>query len=118
MELEAEAVVCRSDLSMQGVGQPRLDGHVEVCFEVLEFVCSRAELAPTEDSMETDTGAAYEREAPCKEEGDTNLAGDQVTSPGQVSLCQWQGFFEEDYNTESSLTCDMIAAYGTNASDG
>ncbi|KAI5062931.1 hypothetical protein GOP47_0021478 [Adiantum capillus-veneris] len=29
-ELEAEAVVCRSDLSMQGVGQPRLDGHVEV----------------------------------------------------------------------------------------
>ncbi|KAI5077974.1 hypothetical protein GOP47_0007798 [Adiantum capillus-veneris] len=28
--------------------------------------------------MEAETGAAYEREAPCNEEGDTNLAGNEV----------------------------------------
>ncbi|KAI5071805.1 hypothetical protein GOP47_0014056 [Adiantum capillus-veneris] len=77
-ELEEETEVCRSDLSMQGVGQPCLGEHVEAYFEVSEFVCGRGELAPEDDSMETDTGAAYESEAPCKEEGATNLVGDEV----------------------------------------
>ncbi|KAI5081397.1 hypothetical protein GOP47_0004580 [Adiantum capillus-veneris] len=77
-ELGTEVVVGQVDLSMQGVGQPCLDGHVEVHFEVLEFVCVRGELAPADDSMETDTGAAYKSEAPCNEEGDANLAGDEV----------------------------------------
>ncbi|KAI5066683.1 hypothetical protein GOP47_0019307 [Adiantum capillus-veneris] len=63
---------------MQGVGQPCLQGHVEVHGEVSEFVCSRGELAPADDSMEADTDAAYESEAPCKEEGFANLAGDKV----------------------------------------
>ncbi|KAI5067611.1 hypothetical protein GOP47_0018139 [Adiantum capillus-veneris] len=177
-ELEVEAEVCRSDLSMQGVEQPCLGKHVEVFFEVPEFVGGRGELAPADDSMESDVGATYEHEAPCNEEGATNLAGDevlekqvislaghvleyekgalvpftegldtglqrdqvclamhQVEANGrvlllhamlwihvllevalQVSLCQWQGFFEEDYTTESSLTDGMRAVYGTSAS--
>ncbi|KAI5071947.1 hypothetical protein GOP47_0014198 [Adiantum capillus-veneris] len=77
-ELGTEAVVDQVDLSMQGVGQPCLDGHVELYFEVSEFVCSRGEIAPADNSMETDTGAAYKGEVPCREEGDTNLAGDEV----------------------------------------
>ncbi|KAI5066720.1 hypothetical protein GOP47_0019344 [Adiantum capillus-veneris] len=77
-EIEAQAEVCRSNLSMQGVGQPCLGEHVEVCFEVPEFVCGRGELTPADDSMETDTDAAYKGEAPCREEGDTNLADDEV----------------------------------------
>ncbi|KAI5080237.1 hypothetical protein GOP47_0005716 [Adiantum capillus-veneris] len=77
-ELGTEAVVDQVDLSMQGVGQHCLDGHVEVYFEVSEFVCSRGELAPADDSMETHTSAAYKGEVPCKEEGTTNLAGDEV----------------------------------------
>ncbi|KAI5075833.1 hypothetical protein GOP47_0009909 [Adiantum capillus-veneris] len=48
-ELEVETEVCRSDLSMQGVGQPCLGEHVEGHFEVSEFVCSRGELASTDD---------------------------------------------------------------------
>ncbi|KAI5060766.1 hypothetical protein GOP47_0025186 [Adiantum capillus-veneris] len=63
---------------MQGVGQPCLGEHVEGYFEVSELVCSRGELAPADDSMEADTDAVYESEAPCKEEGAANLAGDEV----------------------------------------
>ncbi|KAI5069845.1 hypothetical protein GOP47_0016146 [Adiantum capillus-veneris] len=63
---------------MQGVGQLCLGGHVEGYFEVLEFVCSRGERAPENDSMETNTGAAYKGEVPCNEEGSANLAGDEV----------------------------------------
>ncbi|KAI5056037.1 hypothetical protein GOP47_0029558 [Adiantum capillus-veneris] len=77
-ELGTEAVVGQVDLSMQGVGQPCLDGHVEGYFEVSEFVCSRGELAPVDDSMETDTSTAYESSAPCNKEGATNLAEDEV----------------------------------------
>ncbi|MCO5607420.1 hypothetical protein L7F22_061616, partial [Adiantum nelumboides] len=62
---------------MQGVGQPCLGEHVEVHGEVSEFVCSHGELTLADDSMETDTGAAYEREDPCNKEG-ANLAGDEV----------------------------------------
>ncbi|KAI5074964.1 hypothetical protein GOP47_0010925 [Adiantum capillus-veneris] len=177
-ELEAEIEVCRSDLYMQGVGQPCLCEHVEVCFEVSEFVDGRGELAPASDSMEADIGAAYEREAPWYEEGISNLAGDevlvehvvvlaghvleyekgalvpftkgwdiglqwdqvclamqQVEAIGrvlllhgmlliamllqvtlQVFLCQWQGFFAEEYTMEDSLTGGRMDAYGTNAS--
>ncbi|KAI5057846.1 hypothetical protein GOP47_0027861 [Adiantum capillus-veneris] len=179
-EIEAEVEVCSVHLSMQGVGQPCLGEHVEVHGEVSRFVCVCGELAPADDSMEADTGATYEREAPCNEEGVANLAGDevfdeqvealaghvleyeelalepftegwvtgmqgryvclameQVEANGrvllfyvilwihvlwefdlQVSLCQWQGFFTEDYTLEGSLAGDMIAAYGTNASSG
>ncbi|KAI5056134.1 hypothetical protein GOP47_0029655 [Adiantum capillus-veneris] len=70
---------------MQGVGQPCLGEHVEVCFEVSVLVCSRGELAPADDSMEADTGAAYEREAPCREEG-ANLAGDEVVEEQVTAL--------------------------------
>ncbi|KAI5065716.1 hypothetical protein GOP47_0020411 [Adiantum capillus-veneris] len=77
-ELEREAKVSRSDLSMQGVGQSCLDGHVEVHSVVLEFACSCGEIAPTDDSMEIDTGATYKSEAPCKEENAANLVGDEV----------------------------------------
>ncbi|KAI5055367.1 hypothetical protein GOP47_0030512 [Adiantum capillus-veneris] len=77
-ELGTEAVVGQVDLFMQGVQQPCIDGHVEVHFEVLEWVCGRGELAPADDSMETDTGAAYKGEVPCREEGATNLVGDEV----------------------------------------
>ncbi|KAI5082447.1 hypothetical protein GOP47_0002190 [Adiantum capillus-veneris] len=85
-ELGTEVVVDQADLSMQGVGQPCLDGHVEVYFEVSEFVCSRGELAPANDSMETNTAATYKREVPCKEEGATNLAGDEVFEEKVVAL--------------------------------
>ncbi|KAI5064515.1 hypothetical protein GOP47_0021185 [Adiantum capillus-veneris] len=85
-ELETETEVCQSDLSMQGAGQPCLGEHVEVCFEVPQFVCSRGELTPADDSMEADTGAAYEPEAPCREEGTTNLAGVEVFEEQVVVL--------------------------------
>ncbi|KAI5070822.1 hypothetical protein GOP47_0015165 [Adiantum capillus-veneris] len=77
-ELGTEVVVGQVNLSMQGVGQPCLDQHVEVHFEVSEFVCGRGELALADDSMETDTGAVYKSEAPCNKEGAANLAGDEV----------------------------------------
>ncbi|KAI5083534.1 hypothetical protein GOP47_0003277, partial [Adiantum capillus-veneris] len=69
-----------------GVGQPCLGEHVEVCLEVPEVVGSHGELSPAEDSMETDTGAAYEHEAPCKEEGAANLAADEVFEEWVVAL--------------------------------
>ncbi|KAI5074958.1 hypothetical protein GOP47_0010919 [Adiantum capillus-veneris] len=77
-KLEVEAEVCSVDLSMQGVGQPCLGEHVEVYLELPDFVGSRGELAPVDDSMEADAGAAYEHLAPCREEGDTSLADDEV----------------------------------------
>ncbi|KAI5069854.1 hypothetical protein GOP47_0016155, partial [Adiantum capillus-veneris] len=36
----------------------------------------------------------------------------------QVFLCQWQGFFAEDYTMEGSLAGDTIDACGTNGSSG
>ncbi|KAI5067737.1 hypothetical protein GOP47_0018265 [Adiantum capillus-veneris] len=63
-QLGIEVVVGQVDLSMQGVGQLCFGGHVKVHFEVSEFVCGRGELASADDSMETDTGAAYKSEDP------------------------------------------------------
>ncbi|KAI5058003.1 hypothetical protein GOP47_0028018 [Adiantum capillus-veneris] len=71
---------------MQGAGQPCLGEHVEVCFEVSGFVCGRGELAPADDSMEANTGATYESEAPCNKEGSASLAGDEVFEEQVVAL--------------------------------
>ncbi|KAI5074904.1 hypothetical protein GOP47_0010865 [Adiantum capillus-veneris] len=76
-------MTCRSEKQKQryvevGVGQPCLDGHMEVNNIVLEFLCSHGELAPADDSMETHTGTTYESEVPCREEGNTNLVGDEL----------------------------------------
>ncbi|KAI5081290.1 hypothetical protein GOP47_0004473 [Adiantum capillus-veneris] len=95
---------------MQGVGQPCLGEHVEVYFEVSEFVCGRGELAPADDSMEADTGAVYEREAPCKGEGAASLAGDEVCE--QVEALVGHVLDYEKVALESFTECLDIGMQG------
>ncbi|KAI5071827.1 hypothetical protein GOP47_0014078 [Adiantum capillus-veneris] len=75
---EGEVEVCEDALSMQGVGQPFLDQHVEVHYRVRELVCSRRETSLAIDVVETGICAACERGITCKEEGTINLVGDEV----------------------------------------
>ncbi|KAI5068827.1 hypothetical protein GOP47_0017172 [Adiantum capillus-veneris] len=63
---------------MQGVGQLCLDQHVKVHYRVPKMVCSRREIAPTIDVMETGICAICESGVTCKEEDTANLAGDEV----------------------------------------
>ncbi|KAI5067657.1 hypothetical protein GOP47_0018185 [Adiantum capillus-veneris] len=75
---EGEVEVYQDALSMQGVGKPCLDQHVEVHYRVLDLVCSRKETTLAIDAMEIGIRTAYESGITCKEEGTVNLASDEV----------------------------------------